>query len=238
LEKLYFTFPIIKIMLVFLLFIVLLVGLGVLLSRQMNRHMDEDILDDDFREKDRNRDKKSPDKVLAFGPKMQWIAVKTDYREQVAATLKLTNLELVNWSNGLEKASENDVFLTPNIDGWILAVGWGLGAVEKQAQLLEKLSREYGEAQFFLTHGGAHSHAYIRYANGKMTRHFHSEEGEILTNEGTPTKAESTLDLTNSLPDENLIFNIATEWSVNPKSLHQAQYAEVEGLGSVGYLRP
>ncbi len=225
-------------MLVFLLFIVLLVGLGVLLSRQMNRHMDEDILDDDFREKDRNRDKKRPDKVLAFGPKMQWIAVKTDYREKVAATMKLTNLELANWSNGLEKASENEAFLTPNIDGWILAVGWGLGEIWKRTELLEKLSREYGEAQFFLTHAGAHSHTYIRYANGEMMRHVHCEEGEILTNEGTPAKAESTLDLSNTLPDENLIFNIAAEWSVNPKSLGQGQYVEVEGLGSVGYLRP
>ncbi len=226
-------------MVVFLLFIALIVGIGVLLSRQMNRYAEnEGLLDSDLREKDINRNKKTPDKVLAFGSKMQWIAVKTDYREQVAATLGLTNLELVNWSNGLEKAGDNHVFLTPNINGWILAVGWGLGEAEKQPALLEKLSREYGEAQFFLTHSGAHSHTYMRYANGEMTRHFHSEEGEILTNEGTPAKAESSLDLTNSLPDENLIFNIANEWSINPNALNQAQYADLEGLGSVGYLRP
>lgn len=226
-------------MVVFLLFIVLVVGIGVLLSRQMNRYAEnEGLLDSDFREKDRNRHQKTPDKAISFGPKMQWIAIKTDYREKVAATLKLNNLELANWSNGLEKASENHVFLTPNIDGWILAVGWGLGEIWKKTELLEKLSREYGEAQFLLTHAGVHSHTYIRYTNGKMIRHFHSEEGEILTNEGTPTTAESSLDLTNTLPDENLIFNIATEWSVNPQSLNQAQYADVEGLGSVGYLRP
>jgi len=226
-------------MLVFLLFIVLVVGIGVLLSRQMNRYAEnEGLLDSDFREKDHNRKQKTPDKALPFGSKMQWIAVKTNYREKVAATLQLNNLELANWSNGLEKAGENHVFLTPNIDGWILAVGWGLGEVGKQAQVLEKLSREYGEAQFFLTHAGAHSHTYIRYTNGEMTRQLHCEEGEILHNEGTPTAAESSLDLTTTLPDENLIFNIATEWSVNPNLLNQAQYAEVEGLGSVGYLQP
>ncbi len=226
-------------MVVFLLFVALIVGIGVLLSRQMNRYAENDgLLDSDFREKDRNRKQKSPEKALPFGSKMQWIAIKTDYREQVAATLKLNNLELVNWSNGLEKANENHVFLTPNIDGWILAVGWGLGEADKQAQLLEKLSREYGEAQFFLTHAGAHSHTYIRYTNGEMMRHLHCEEGEIRTDEGTATTAESSLDLTKQLPDENLIFNIAAEWSVNPNLLNQAQYADVEGLGSVGYLRP
>jgi len=226
-------------MLVFLLFIALVVGIGVLLSRQMNRYAEnEGLLDGDFREKDSNRNQKTPDKALPFGSKMQWIAIKTDYREQVAAILKLNNLELANWSNGLEKASENHVFLTPNIDGWILVVGWGLGEIWKQPKLLEQLSREYGEAQFFLTHSGAHSHTYIRYANGEMTRHLHCEEGEILSNEGTLTVAESSLDLSNALPNENLIFKIADEWSVNPNLLNQAQYADVEGLGSVGYLQP
>jgi len=226
-------------MLVFLLFIALVVGIGVLLSRQMNRYAEnEGLLDGDFREKDRNRNQKTPDRALPFGSKMQWIAVKTDYREQVAASLKLNNLELANWSNGLEKAGENHVFLTPNIDGWILAVGWGLGEVKKQSKLLEKLSSEYGEAQFFLTHAGAHSHTYIRYKSGKMTRHLHCEEGEILTNEGALATTEASLDLSDTLPDENLIFNIANEWSVNPNLLNQAQYADVEGLGSVGYLRP
>lgn len=225
-------------MLVFLLFIALIVGLGVLLSRQMNRVVDEELLDNDFREKDLNRNQKTPDHLHAFGRKMQWIAVKTDYREKVAASLKLKNLELANWSHGIEKANENHVFLTPNINGWILAVGWGLGEVWKKTELLEKLSREYGEAQFFLTHTGAYSHTYIRYANGEMIRHLHCEEGEILTNEGTPTKLESTLDFTNTLPDENLVLNLAAEWSVNPNLLEQAQYADVEGLGSVGYLRP
>jgi len=226
-------------MLIFLLFIALIVGIGVLLSRQMNRYVEnEDLLDSDFREKDRNREQKTPDKALAFGQKMQWIAVKTNYREQVAATLGLTNLELANWSNGLEKASENHVFLTPNIEGWILAVGWGLGEIWKKTELLEQLSHEYGEAQFFLTHAGAHSYTYIRYTQSEMVRHFHCEEGEILTNEGRPAAAEQSLGITNELPDENLIFKLAAEWSINPNLLGQAQYADTEGLGSVGYLQP
>lgn len=224
-------------MVVFLLFVVLIVGLGVILSRQMNKH-NEEILDAHFRENDINRSQKTPDKLLPFGQKMQWIAAKTDYREQVAATLGLTNLELANWSYGLEKASDNHVFLTPNIEGWILAVGWGLGEIWMKTEVLEKLSREYGEAQFFLTHAGTQSHTYIRYANGKMIRNFHCEEGEILMNEGTPVNSEQSLDFSNSLPDDNTVLNIAAEWSINPSLLHETRYSNTEGQGTIGYLRP
>jgi len=216
----------------------LIVGLGVVLSRQMNRVIDEELLDIDFQEKDLNRNQKTPESPRIFGSKMQWIAVKTNYREKVAATLGLTQLELANWSHGLEKAGDNHVFLTPNINSWILAVGWGLGEVWDKTALLEKLSREYGEAQFFLTHEGAHSYTYIRYANGEMIRHFHCEEGEILTNKGKPTDTELALDFSNILPTESTVLAIATEWSVNPTLLDQVEYADVEGLGSVGYLQP
>jgi len=216
----------------------LIVGLGVVLSRQMNRVIDEELLDIDFQEKDLNRNQKTPESPRIFGSKMQWIAVKTNYREKVAATLGLTQLELANWSHGLEKAGDNHVFLTPNINSWILAVGWGLGEVWDKTALLEKLSREYGEAQFFLTHEGAHSHTYIRYANGEMVRHFHCEEGEILTNKGKPTDTELALDFSNILPTESTVLAIAAEWSVNPTLLDQVEYADVEGLGSVGYLQP
>jgi len=216
----------------------LIVGLGVVLSRQMNRVIDEELLDIDFQEKDLNRNQKTPESPRIFGSKMQWIAVKTNYREKVAATLGLTQLELANWSHGLEKAGDNHVFLTPNINSWILAVGWGLGEVWNKTALLEKLSREYGEAQFFLTHEGAHSYTYIRYANGEMIRHFHCEEGEILTNKGKPTDTELALDFSNILPTESTVLAIAAEWSVNPTLLNQVEYADVEGLGSVGYLQP
>jgi len=216
----------------------LIVGLGVVLSRQMNRVIDEELLDIDFQEKDLNRNQKTPESPRIFGSKMQWIAVKTNYREKVAATLGLTQLELANWSHGLEKAGDNHVFLTPNINSWILAVGWGLGEVWDKTALLEKLSREYGEAQFFLTHEGAHSYTYIRYANGEMIRHFHCEEGEILTNKGKPTDTELALDFSNILPTESTVLAIAAEWSVNPTLLDQVEYADVEGLGSVGYLQP
>jgi len=225
-------------MLIFLLFVMLIVGLGVVLSRQMNRVIDEELLDIDFQEKDLNRNQKTPESPRIFGSKMQWIAVKTNYREKVAATLGLTQLELANWSHGLEKAGDNHVFLTPNINSWILAVGWGLGEVWNKTALLEKLSREYGEAQFFLTHEGAHSYTYIRYANGEMIRHFHCEEGEILTNKGKPTDTELALDFSNILPTESTVLAIAAEWSVNPTLLNQVEYADVEGLGSVGYLQP
>ena len=225
-------------MLIFLLFVMLIVGLGVVLSRQMNRVIDGELLDIDFQEKDLNRSQKTPESPRIFGSKMQWIAVKTNYREKVAATLGLTQLELANWSHGLEKAGDNHVFLTPNINSWILAVGWGLGEVWNKTALLEKLSREYGEAQFFLTHEGAHSYTYIRYTNGEMIRHFHCEEGEILTNKGKPTDTELALDFSNILPTESTVLAIAAEWSVNPTLLDQVEYANVEGLGSVGYLQP
>ena len=221
-------------MLILLLFLILIVGIGLLLSRQMNQQVD--LLDEDFLEKDRIRYQKTPDKAIAFGAEMQWLAIKAEQPELVAASLELTDLEMVNWSYGLAKACENHVFLSPNIDGWVLAVGWGLGDFSKKTAKLEELSRTHDEAQFFLNHEGVHTYAYICYVDGEIKRYFYCEEGEVLKDVGEATDAESSLEL--NPPYGGFVMQVAAEWSINPSELNTEKYANVYGLGLVGYMRP
>src|ERR1700712_5712569 len=71
-------------------------------------------------------DKKVPDSAVGFGYKCMWFAVKTDKKNRLAEILKLKNLSDCNWQVGIDKAYNGSVFITPPIDGWTLACGWGL----------------------------------------------------------------------------------------------------------------
>lgn len=229
------------VLIIFLFVILLVIGLGWAIFRQVNTSREgEMILDADMNSQYQAalRKRQMPYGPVAFGSEFQWIAVKANYRERVAKTLGLSNIEMVNWQYGLQKAKENNVFITPSIEGWILAAGWGLGDVHQKPELLEKLSRDFGEAQYFYTHQGSQSHKYIRYVNGELARKLVCEEGDISTNEGTATATENKFDIDNNLPTENLIFDIATEWSLSPTLLDKSNYSNIEGLGTLGYLQP
>lgn len=228
------------VLLIFLLVILLVVGLGWAIFRQVNTSREGEMIldaDMDSQYEEALRKRQMPYGPVAFGKDFQWMAVKATYRERVAAALGLSNIEMVNWQYGLHKAKENYVFITPNISGWILATGWGLGEVRKKPELLEKLSRDFGEVQYFHTHQGSQSHSWMRYMNGELIRKLVCEEGDILTNEGTPATVEGKFDA-DKLPTENLVFDIANEWSLSPTLLDTVDYSNIEGLGTLGYLQP
>lgn len=226
----------------FLVILLLVIGLGGAISKQVQKvSSDDTILDSgliDSQNQDALRKRQMPYGPVAFGADFQWIVVKAEYRERVAVALGISSIEMVNWQYGLHKAKENNIFITPSIEGWIFAAGWGLGEVREKSELMEKLSRDFGEAQYFHSHEGSESHTWIRYVNGEMIRHFTCVEGDILTNEGTIATAESEFDYTQTLPDKILLFNIASEWSLSPTQLDAAEYESIEGLGTLGYLQP
>ena len=106
--------------------------------------------------------------------------------------------------------------------------------------LLNALSAEFGEAQFFGTHRIVEFHCWMKSTNGKMKR-IYSYVGESMENIkvfGEPTKAEEGMKLFNSLSkeaeneayferedldfaDEIMVMNIAEKWSVNPTKLSE-----------------
>ena len=198
------------------------------------------------------------DKPIDFGYKIVWIAVKTDNKSELSKILGLKNSKPSNWKSGIENACENSVFITPQIGEWTLAVGMGLPlgdsqeSIEKLEKMLNKLSSELGEAQFFGTHRVVEYHNWMKSVNGKIER-IYSYVGESMENikvYGNPTEPEKGLNLFNSLSeeaksdeyfdredldfaDEELVMKIAENWSINPTLLTERTDIKNE-LGILG----
>lgn len=184
-----------------------------------------------------------PDSAVSFGYKCMWFAVKTTDKKRLAELLQLSNVSECNWRVGISKAYEGSVFISPPVDGWTLACGWGLpygdskesiAEVKKTVQLL---SKEFGDAQFFCTHRVTEYHCWIKAKNGQVERvySFSGESGENII-EGEPTAVEQKMKLINTLsaeakddayyeredivwPNEETVMKIAKHWSVDPSVL-------------------
>ncbi len=184
------------------------------------------------------------DQPISFGHKCTWFAIKSVHTEELINTLKLSNVRPCNWQTGIERAYENSVFITPPINGWILACGRGLPhgdtreGIEFVKSILQKLSRVYGEAQFFCTHRVTEYHCWIKAIEGNIQRVYSylGEAGENVLIEGEATDFEKGLHLVDTfsddakekyyferdditLPDEELVMKVAENWSVDPSTL-------------------
>lgn len=191
-------------------------------------------------------DKTVPDSAVGFGYKCMWFAVKTDQKNRLGEILKLKNISDCNWQVGIDKAYNGSVFITPTIDGWTLACGWGLPhgdtktGIEEVKNILRTLSKEFGEAQFFSTHRVTDYHCWIKATNGQIQRVYSylGESGENVVIEGQPTEFERTLKLANTFSDEakdekyferedldwadeELLMQIAGHWSIDPTKLDE-----------------
>lgn len=200
-------------------------------------------------------DKSIPDSAVSFGYKCVWIAARTDKKNRLAEILRLKNLSECNWQIGIDKAYNGAVFITPAIDDWTLACGFGLPhgdskeGIEEVKLILKTLSKEFGDAQFFATHRVTEYHCWIKATNGQIERvySFSGESGENLAIEGEPTKFEQTLKLVNTFsdeakneeyferedldwPDEELLMQVAGHWSIDPTKLEERN-AIAPGLG-------
>jgi len=193
-------------------------------------------------------DKTIPDSAVSFGYKCMWFAVKTDNKNKLAEILKLKNISDCNWQVGIDKAYNGSVFITPTIDGWTLACGWGLPhgdskeGIDEVKNILQALSKEFGEAQFFCTHRVTEYHCWIKATNGQVERVYSylGESGENIVIEGQPTEFEQTLKLANTFSDEakdekyferedlvwadeELLMQVAENWSIDPTKLDERQ---------------
>jgi hypothetical protein len=201
----------------------------------------------------------TPDRPIPFGYKMAWLAIPASDPAKVAQSLPVENLESANWLTGRWAAYEGRLFVTPAVRGWVFVVCFKLPSLgehnHEQAfkNLMQSLSREFGEAQHFATHRVVEFHAWARYANGAEVRAFAylGERGETLVDRGARTPGEVELnynyfdersplidtevywgrgDLT--YPDEQQVMEVAGKWSVNPTLLDES--CAEPGTGWVG----
>ncbi len=192
-----------------------------------------------------------PDLPISFGRKNHWIAAPTESSAAVATVLGLCDVEACNWHSGFVAAYAypNDrVFVTPPLNGWVLAVGTGLPDPSDPAllpawrALLARASQLFGQAYFFASHRGSSYSAWARYRNGNEERLFafadetihnvglpSAEEQEIIARLPDPSLAENDPDYRERddfrPPDEADVFRLASAWSIDPSTL------EDEGLG-------
>jgi hypothetical protein len=203
-------------------------------------------------------DKTVPDSAVSFGYKCMWFAVKTNNKNRLAEILKLKKISDCNWQVGIDKAYNGSVFITPAIDGWTLACGWGLPhgdtkeGIAEVKNILQNLSKEFGEAQFFCTHRVTEYHCWIKATKGQIERvySFLGESGENIVIEGQPTKFEQTLKIANTFSDEakdekyferedlvwadeELLMQVAGHWSIDPTKLDERKDI-IPGLGLIG----
>lgn len=198
------------------------------------------------------------DVPIDFGYKSIWVAVKTNQKSRLAEIINLKQIRNANWESGLEMAYNEGVFITPLIGEWTLITGWGLPKGDSPENiagledLLNTLSAEFGEAQFFGTHRIVEFQSWMKSINGKMVRVYTyvGESMETIKVLGIPTKVEVGLKLFNSLSeeaqnedyferedliyaDEELVMKIAEHWSINPSKLSERKDIKEE-LGFAG----
>lgn len=198
-----------------------------------------------------------PDKPMGFGYKNLWIAVPATSTEEVAAALGLEEVVPCNWRSGYQAVYSypgTHIFVTPPLDGWVLAAGWALpgpgnpSALESWQDLMSRLSETFGEAQFFANHRVSSYTAWARYRNGRVERLF-AQGDDPLHDLGWQTPEEEELgfrffepnspeaeeegywdreDLRS--PDESDVMALAERWSLDPSRLGERDLPPSTGL--------
>jgi hypothetical protein len=191
------------------------------------------------------------DMPVPFGPKMAWLAVETTDTRSLAEVLKLRARGEATWAGGIAAAQQGAVFVTPPLADWTLAVGTALFPPDRTdtfvKPLLERLSRQFGEAQYFATQSDFQLHIWARARRGRLVRGYGwlGQRALTLWDEGALTEQERELEFQFSAgvgdptgitdgplrtPDESCVTQLACLWSVDPTTLNADYKEPVLGL--------
>jgi hypothetical protein len=186
-----------------------------------------------------------PDLPRPFGPRCVWLAVHGATTAAVARELQLNDVAPSGWEAGVKGAYAGRVFVTPPIDGWVLAASVrfpdaGDATHEDRATpLLKRLSNVFGEVQYFGTYDEIGWSAWARFRNGAAVRKVAvlGAQDALLWNEGEPTTAELSLGLTPKGPgkdapalDEKAVLSLARAWSLDPSTLESRHLGPSLGI--------
>ena len=200
----------------------------------------------------READPSNADQPLFFGPGMAWLALDTTDTEAVGAALGLRGTRAVTWAQGVNAAHRASVFVTPPLGDWTLVASTALFPPNRAEAfvkpLVERLSRQFGDAQYFCTHGEVELHIWARARKGRLVRGYGwlGQKSLTLWDEGAETKEERDLGFqffdggaittepglhrSVSRPDEDCVMQLAYLWSIDPTTLDQHFKEPVMGL--------
>ena len=195
----------------------------------------------------------TPDRPLAFGPGMIWIAVRARSPEQVCTALELEKTEPANWRSGLacvhDPALESGrVFVSPSVLGWVFIVGPALPTPpltprfeDVCSPLMATLGREFTDCQYFAAMPDVDLMAWLRWRNGAKVRAFAVSEAGQVWNDGAQDRYERRLGLKNfdvrglaarqgdlggrllMVPSAEQVFALAGEWGLDPTRIDKLE---------------
>lgn len=190
----------------------------------------------------------------SFGFKSAWLAARTDSVDDVMNAIQAQEAEPCSWEHGIDAvhaadpSSDDLVFVTPSLDGWILAVSPAFfneaSDVDHQrlGRFVTDLSSTLGtEVQFFFTHRVVEGHGWAKADAGTLVRAFFylGELGEVLVHDGVPTPGEepliSQMEGAGREPDEGSVMEVARSWSIDPTEIEE-RYPDVAD-GYLGLIR-
>ena len=167
----------------------------------------------------------TPDRPLPFGYKTIWMAAASQDPQQVIRALGGRDVRRANWQTGLQAAAEeeNCVFVSPCLDGFVLAIG--LPRFPEQG-----LAGALGQVQAFATHRVTEYHAWARWNGGTLERMYayDGSQGAVTVQAGEMTAQEIALgfgrfpqkgreDRCEAVPTEEDVLDLAAAWGVDPR---------------------
>jgi hypothetical protein len=201
----------------------------------------------------------TPDRPVAFGYQMVWLAIRARDVTAVVEALGLEHAQPCSWNSGIgtiydAQLGRNHVFVSPPVNGWIFVAGlslpqpMGRSFVDKATPLLVDLGGHFVEVQYFVAFPPVDLFAWARLIDGRLMRAFAVGDEGVLWSKGKTTKEERALglklfelrgvrdrrgDAGGPLimhPTEEHVMRIASKWSLNPTELGSKSASEALGL--------
>jgi len=187
--------------------------------------------------------------ILLENPKA-WLAIKAETAQEVQAALGLHHALPCSWAEGLELATEEKLFISPPVEGWVLVFGAPLpdpaDDIDEFFKFILDLSRKAGLVIYFRAERVFDQHAWVKAINGRIVRAY-AWADEALWNQGELTQAERDLKLRCEAysPARELVpphareaarFNcdrlpaLAARWSLDPKSVDARMVKQQIGI--------
>lgn len=162
----------------------------------------------------------------SFGYKIGWLAIAAENSRAIIDALKLVQPTQCSWANGIRRAyayGVGDCFVTPPIDGYVLAPSFSLPEPSdpKTYEWLEQLADNFTDLQYYFSYRVSDVYAFARFINGEMTRAYAEADSEPCWDAGDLTGAEENM--SSDYVNEELVLEVAQEWSINPDTLHERQ---------------
>lgn len=185
-----------------------------------------------------------------FDAPFRWMAIRGADVNLIQSALRLRNPRPCSWEEGLHRALEHKLFITPPLNGWTLVMGSDLPDPAEDPDevfhLVRELSSLLGEVHFFSMNRLFSHHSWVL-AEGGSIRRGYCWAGQTVWNQGVPTRAELSLNMTTydygRGPERGLfsyadplgattdkVTALAARWSVDPTTVDMRRLRGSRGI--------